>query len=502
MPCGKGHEKMKTPLRIPQDVPIGRVDPPFMTAGSLGTLHLILELPKPITGDALVLWLGGHRWVKLDTICQNEDPAAEGYVSARILDGPILEAVPRPPPERIHELMRVAFRIPEGGIPPRSKLEFLLGDVSKGSAGIKGPRFYARNVFFPLTLEPKPSSLEPNEFNWIGAFILDFLGGPLDHLRVLAPSQVRTDERFSLTVRPQDRLGNISPNFPQHLVVNVNGQIIERRINRKDLNPAGAMMIDGLSINQKGLFRISVEDPVNNLRTKSNPIRVGGQVKKLYWGLIHEHTEVSDGAGSLDLCYENMRYGSRMDFGATSDHDHRFETTDEMWEMTKEAMAHFNDSGKFTTLLGYEWAKWRRNGDGDRNVYYPGEEGAMYRSETGEYDTPKKLFDALKGKDALIIPHHTAYTGNFCDWSQHKTDKERLVEIYSVWGNSEMAASRGNPLPVRTARAFNPKWVAISGEKPSLGEEPVGFVQNALEQGWRVGFTAGVICTRATPEMM
>ena len=195
--------------------------------------------------------------------------------------------------------------------------------------------------------------------------------------------------------------------------------------------------------------------------------------------------------GSLETCYRNMRHGSRLDFGATSDHDHRFETSDEMFEMTRRAVAHHNDPGKFTTFLGYEWAKWRRNGHGDRNVYYPGEEGHFYRSGEGEYDTPDKLFEAIGGQRSIVIPHHTAYEGNFCDWSQHDPGVERLVEIYSVFGSSERSAAQGNPYPIRAGQYYDPRWLEITGKDPQLGEYPAGFVQNALALGWRVGFTGG-----------
>ena len=387
--------------------------------------------------------------------------------------------------------MKVRFRVPEGGIDAGVTLEFILGDRSHGGPGLQGPRFFVRNVFFALEEEPRPAELPKTEFNWVGAFIVDHLGGSYDNLRALAPSQVGRNVEFSMTLRPQDRRGNISTKCPQSLLLRYEEKEERIEVTPGMLNPAGALQLDGIRFRGEGVARIEVEDPETGIKTVSNPIIIGDADPKLYWGLIHEHTEISDGSGSLDLCYVNMRHGSRLDYGATSDHDHRFETSDLMWEMTREAARRHNLPGEFSTLLGYEWAKWRRNGDGDRNVYYPHNEGNFYRSDTGEFDTPQRLFDVLGDEEALIIPHHTAYTGNFCDWSQHDPEKERLVEIYSVWGSSETSATRGNPLPIRTPRDYDPEWIAVSGKEPKLGEEPVGFVQNALALGWRVGFTGG-----------
>ena len=470
-----------------------------MVAGAVEAHVFTLTLPREVTGQTLVFWSGGHRWIKLEIPMQNAQPAGEGYVSARVIGGPQLKPVPRPPPAKMHELMRVAFEIPGGSIPAGTGLKIILGDSSLGSPGARSPRFSASGVFLALTSEPRPADLPPHDLNWVGAFPVEIVGGPLDNIRVLAPSQVKKGERFSLTIRPQDRYGNISPQVPRRLLVKLDGKTREQPISPDRLNRVGAVELNGFEITGNGVARIAVEDPDTGLKARSNPILVEDPARRLFWGLIHEHTELSDGLGSVDRCYHNMRYGSRLDFGAVSDHDHRFETSDAMWEMAREAAIRHHKPGAFVTFLGYEWAKWRQNGDGDRNVYYPGNEGDMLRSETGEWDRPSKLFEALGDKDALIIPHHTAYAGNFCDWTQHDPGRERLVEIYSVWGSSEMDRVEGNPFPVRNPRSHDPLWLEISGKPPPDDEVPVGFVQNALKLGWKVGFTAGGDMHRSHP---
>jgi len=481
----------KRPLRIPAGVPIGYVEPRSLTAGSSATIVFRLALEKSLRGDSLVLRAGGHRWLGLPIHLQGEDSSAEGYVSCGIEGGRELKPVRGGKPEKRADLFRTAFEIPEGGIPGGSVLRLVVGDTSGGGKGIVAPIFSASNAFLALTEEPGPSTLRPNGLNWVGAFIFDILGGTLDHLRALAPSTVGIGDEFSITVRPQDENGNLSPQRPGRLVVGTGEEQLEVVTVPENINPAGAIEIGGLSISREGIHRILVEDWDLGIGTRSNPILVGDEPEDLFWGLIHEHTEISDGVGSLETCYRNMRHGSRLDFGATSDHDHRFETTDGMFEMTRRAVAQHNDPGRFTTFLGYEWAKWRRNGDGDRNVYYPGEDGPFYRSGEGEYDDPDKLFGALGGRRSIVIPHHTAYEGNFCDWSQHDPSVERLVEIYSVFGSSERSADQGNPYPIRAGQYYDPRWLAITGERPKLGECPAGFVQNALALGWKVGFTGG-----------
>jgi len=72
---------------------------------------------------------------------------------------------------------------------------------------------------------------------------------------------------------------------------------------------------------------------------------------------------------------------------------------------------------------------------------------------------------------------------------------EHLIPV-TAWGAG--TSLEGNPLPVRSARWNDPNLLKHKGidseefnrEMPP-DEEPAGFVQNALAQGWRVGFTAG-----------
>jgi len=50
---------------------------------------------------------------------------------------------------------------------------------------------------------------------------------------------------------------------------------------------------------------------------------------RFWWGMIHGHSELSDGAGNLRDYFSQLRDECALDFGALSDHDHLFETEDE-----------------------------------------------------------------------------------------------------------------------------------------------------------------------------
>lgn len=167
-----------------------------------------------------------------------------------------------------------------------------------------------------------------------------------------------------------------------------------------------------------------------------------------------------------------------LDFAASADHDHLWETSDEFWEVTCDAVKRWHEMGTFVAFLGYEWAKWRQNGDGDRNVYYLDDDRPLYRSDDGEYPSPPDLFGALaqNEEEAIVVPHHTGHGGNFCDWKDHEGAYERLVEMFQMRGSYECSEQDGNPVPERN--------IAVP---PYKG----GYVRDALALGWRVGFTAG-----------
>jgi hypothetical protein len=110
-------------------------------------------------------------------------------------------------------------------------------------------------------------------------------------------------------------------------------------------------------------------------------------------------------------------------------------------------------------------------------VYYLADDQPMFRSDDGHYPTPPDLFRALAGRKALIIPHHPAEPGNYCDYKDHDPEHERLIEIHQARGSYECPPELGNPIPATPGRG---KGTMVKA----------GWISNALAMGWRVGFTA------------
>ena len=92
---------------------------------------------------------------------------------------------------------------------------------------------------------------------------------------------------------------------------------------------------------------------------------IGGY--KVYYGMLHSHTEISDGAGTPSEAYQYARDQGKLDFFGVADHDYYpDDMTDSDWRQIKEAANSYNDDGNFVTFWGFEWTsdsdEWQTDG--------------------------------------------------------------------------------------------------------------------------------------------
>jgi len=448
------------PVRVPESVQVGVADPPCAIALQKGSWRVPLRLDRDVeAGEVLQFIVKHHRNVKGLFMLDG------GSISARDASGSALAV------ETTDHDGLFRIEVSQKGLRAGDVVEVQIRNAM-------APRERQPSKFFILAQEradPKPGPTEVGGWGKIrAACMVHVLGGATHHLRAYAPSQTRPGEAFHILVRPEDEPCNLSCRSVKDLKVSLNGSPL----------PATARPVEGstcvrlrVALPTEGIHRLAVEDGSSHLKTTTNPTvcRASTPGNRFYWGTIHGHTEMSDGTGSVERYFRQMRDEAALDFAAPGDHDHLKETSDEMWAATCESVARWNEPGRFVTFLGYEWAKWRRNGDGDRNVYYLEDHRPLYRSDEGHYPAPPDLFRAIADEQALVIPHHTGHAGNFCDWKDHDPVHERLVEIFQMRGSYECGADAGNPAPEQS-------------DRPPFED---GFVSRALALGWRVGFTAG-----------
>lgn len=469
------------PIRVPGFVPITHSDPPVAFAGEPGEWRLPFRIRKDVVpGSLLRLQLWGGRNNRGEFSAQTDNPSGDGYLTAFLARGRQL---------KLHQEQPGGFLIelPEGGLGKGQRLTVILGNREFGGAGSRAPLLRLLNKMFVLYHVPpchEPAPLPQwdqgrfwapaNENLLLCVCTMHVLGGSLCRLRVYGPGSARPGEPFRFLVRPEDAWGNLASQAPGALTVSLDGRPVSAAF---ESVPGSICRQAVLTLRNEGVARLRVTDAASGLEALSPPINCSDAGKPVFWGMIHGHTEMSDGTGSLNQYFHQLRNEVRLDFAATSDHDHQWETPNEFWTKSCRAARRHYKPRKFVAFLGYEWAKWRRNGDGDRNVYFLGDNRAMYRSDDGHYPSPPDLFRTLRSNHerAIVIPHHTAHAGNFCDWKDHDPEFERLVEIYQCRGSFECSEADGNPAPERDVQ-------------PPHDE---GFVQRALAMGWRVGFTGG-----------
>lgn len=232
-------------------------------------------------------------------------------------------------------------------------------------------------------------------------------------------------------------------------------------------------------------LRLSNESPVT---LESNPSLVleTRPETRIFWGDIHGHCgECDGGVRTPEEYFEWGRDVMALDFCALTSHDFGIALSDPQarWERIELTANRFNASGSFVTFAAWEASHIGLPAGqpvGHKNLIFKGGQapfvnGSNYGTHRVhvDYHTYAELMDYLQNLDCLVIPHHSLNPvlpgGLGTNWNEFWAERERVVEIYSLWG-----ASEGMDTPGRTADALEGTSVLA-----------------ALIRGYRLGFIAG-----------
>ncbi|MFO7947974.1 MAG: DUF3604 domain-containing protein [Armatimonadota bacterium] len=140
------------------------------------------------------------------------------------------------------------------------------------------------------------------------------------------------------------------------------------------------------------------------------------------------------------------------------------------WQKIRALVRKYHEPGELVTFLGYEWTgdrtKW-----GDHNVFYFDEDNPLDLS----MELPD-LYDNLRERNGLAIPHHTGYmVGNRGkDWDCWDAEISPFGEIFSHHGSSEGC---NTPFTMSRNGQMAPRVSA-------------GSIQAGLARGYRLGIMA------------
>ena len=438
------------------------------TAGPLvsGT-RVIVE--QTYTAGARGLALGGGFLVGKsgtgnETRPQNQDPAAENFVSVRSSNPSALFEPVQVEWNGVHSHVPgkrplPGFRLEAAALKPGETVTFTYGGESSRLAV---PAFSSDGLLLPVYVDIDGSGtyLTPELPG------IEVVGEAAVHaVRILAPSVVGAGEAFEITVRSEDRaINRASGAIPAYEVL-LNGGVIATI-------PAGGealSVVQGLVIEAPGVHRLEVRSVDGRLRATSNPIRVEHEpAERILWGDTHGHTGLAEGTGSARAFFEYASRDARLDFATLSEHDIWMD--DSEWLHLGELTRDFSEEGRFIGILGYEWTAFSNRG-GHHNVFFldPWSRRVSVQEATRLPDLYRQLHAIYDPDEVLVIPHaHRAG-----DWTRSDPELEKLVELYSVHGSFEWFANR------YLKNGFELGFVAASDDhhaKPGLAPGPLSSV--------------------------
>lgn len=428
-----------------------------VTAGSTGTWTLTYHVGEygiDDGGTLKICWRFASDWGKP----QADDPAAPNFYSVHHTgDGRIAHRWD--PKGYIRPWQKcLVIDVVEWALSKGDTITVVYGDTSGGSPGTVAQTFREHTFEFKVVVDSFGT----------GQFVelpqqpeIEIVPDRAAKLVLLAPTRVAAGEPFAAGVKVEDEWGNPAAGFSGS--ISLSGPAgIEGLPATVDLTPAdgGARRLEGLSVGQPGTVTLTAT--TGQLAGESNAIDVVEAHAPLrpYWGDLHGQSEETVGTNSVEDYFAFARDMSFLDFTGHQGND--FQITDEFWERIGRNARQFYEPGRFVVFPGYEWSATTPAG-GDRNVYYLEDDQPIHRTshwqvdDGGDTSTDRypvgELFEQLRqGRPALVVPHIGGRPANL---AFHDPDLEPVIEITSAWGQFE--------------------W----------------FLREAIERGYRVGFSGG-----------
>ena len=311
--------------------------------------------------------------------------------------------------------------------------------------------------------------------------VIEFVNDRPAGIEITVPSNTVAGQPFRAVVRLRDRYQNLVSDYQGTVALAEAGDA--RRVlgtHTFTAADAGVHAFENVRLDAVGIRRLLAVDEALGLQARSNPSRTAATKpdREVFWGDTHCHTSFSaDEAAYNDLdkspghVYAYARDRAALDFCMVTDHVEDLDAQE--WRQTREAARGCYEPGRFVTFSGFEatFGPSRRNGD--KNVYFLGDDEEWIQSGTTE-----EMYENLlrRGGNVMVIPHLHVPT----NWALHEPRLERVVEIYSHWGCGLSADS-------------------VPPIIPGLPRPEESYVSYALERGARLGFIASADHSWAHP---
>ncbi|MFB3826548.1 MAG: DUF3604 domain-containing protein [Bryobacteraceae bacterium] len=288
---------------------------------------------------------------------------------------------------------------------------------------------------------------------------------------VIAPSQAAAGQPFPVRVVARDRFGNLAGSCADgvRFAPLAGGTLPPPYAFRPEDECSKEFQV---SLGA-GTHRIRAASRDGKVKGAGNPVIVASTLPphRVYWGDLHVHTVESDGLGTVSSAYRYGRDAAGLDFASVTDH------LNGVTQVLRENAEAYHEPGRFVTFNAFELSGIGEGG-GDAILYFksPGAKyedliptaGRRMAGTRAGIDEVAALVEKINERNIIIVPHNHA--GDYKTYRKGFDNRSvRLIEVYSVWGNSELSTP---PL-----RPYN------------YGRQP-RTVQQALALGYKLGMIA------------
>ena len=432
-----------------------------VTAGTIGTWTLIYHVGEygiDDGGTLKIAWRFATDWGKP----QHDDPAGLNYYSVTHSgDGRVTHRWD--PKGYVRPWQKcLVIDVAEWALAKGDTITVVYGDPTARSPGTVAQTFREHTFEFKVIVD----AFGTGQFVEIEAQPeIEIMPDVAARLVLLAPTRVAMDEDFALGVKLEDEWGNPAVGYRGRVALEAPAGVTGLPTTVAfDGHEGGAQRLEGVRAGAVETFTIAAcAGLAERLSGESNPIECvrAHQPLRPFWGDLHGQSEETVGTNSVEDYFTFARDIAFVDFAGHQGND--FQITTSFWERLGRCAREFHEPGRFVVFPGYEWSATTPAG-GDRNVYYLEDGQPIHR--TSHWQVPDlhdvesdrypvgELFEQLKtgGGPALVVPHIGGRPANL---EFHDPELEPVIEITSAWGQFE--------------------W----------------FLQEAIERGYRVGFTGG-----------
>lgn len=320
----------------------------------------------------------------------------------------------------------------------------------------------ARPVTFHLELIEPDGSL-----SLIDRAVLEVTPGPVETVECVSDPTGIAGIAQPIRILLRDHYGNLVPEAAEIDITTPPGELTQ-------LEPGDdgcRRFDDAFTPAGPGTIRIEGVETRRGIKVVSTPVRcvASEPEERLYFGDLHAHDYLSPGLVPPTEYYHHAEIAG-YHFVALPIQSQSRNVDPEKWVISRAAVEDHYRPGKFVTFLSFEWQHYAF---GHKNVLFLNPDQPYLCPYDERYDSPEKLFAALRQSDAVCLPHHVGYRLDChvpgTDWEYVDEAVQPVMEICSCHGANERP----------------------DGEQPLNAPGREGFFQDVLARGIHIGVIGG-----------